>query len=159
MVLVREYVVDLANGFSVPFADYSAYRKLLRAHDDRLVAAQDELEAGKKESCWLWWVLPTGRKGMNDPLQTYLTRVTARELLMRFPDDLGRETRFPTWRGVLEFLSYLLTEPGMHRHLCLTDADILRVRDFVEFWRPINSKPHWFEEVLRRLAEWLQLLD
>ena len=90
------------------------------------------------------------------PLQTYLTRVTARELLMRLPDD---ETRFPTWRGVLEYLSYLWTGPESRRRLGLTDADILRVRDFVKFWRPIDSKPRWFEAVLQDLAEGLKHLD
>ena len=93
MVLVREYVADLADCFGVPFADYSAYRKLLRVHHDRLDAVEDELEAGKKASCWLWWVLPTGRK-----------------LLMRFSDDLKKPHPLsPSWRRVLELLNDLRT--------------------------------------------------
>ena len=61
--------------------------------------------------------------------------------------------------GALELLGDLLTWPGPRkrslRGLCLTDADIFRVRDFVKFWRPVDSKPVWFVRVLEDLADGL----
>ena len=151
------YIADLAKGLSVSFADSAAYHRLRDAHSGYLHAARDELRAGKKESCWQWWVLPTDRPGTNDPRQTYLTRVTAQELLKEWPDGPLPESGFPQWRAVLEHLGSLVGRVGMRR--LLPDKDIPRVRDFVRFWRSIRSKPYWLEEVLRRLAGRLQLLD
>ena len=156
LVSAGDYIADLAKGLSVSFADSTAYHGLRDAHSS-LHAARDELRAGEKVSCWLWWVLPTDRPGMNDPLQTYLTRVTALELLKEWPDGPLPESGFPQWRAVLEHLGSLVGRVGMRR--LLPGKDVPRVRDFVKFWRSIRSKPYWLEEVLRRLAGWLQLLD
>ena len=52
-------------------------------------------------------------------------------------------------------LSYLWAEPESRRRLGLTDADILRVRDFVKFWRPVDSKPFWLVRVLEDLGDGL----
>ena len=153
----RGCVAGLANGLGVSFADSSAYHRLLCAQRYLLYEAVDELQDGEKRSCWLWWLLPTDHTGKNDPLQTYLTRVTAQELLKEWPDGPLPESGHPQWRAVLEHLGSLVGRVGMRR--LLPDKDIPRVRDFVKFWRSIRSKPYWLEEVLRRLAEWLQLLD
>ena len=95
-------------------------------------------------------MLPTAWKGTHYPLQTYLTRVTARELLTRFPDEPYPPSP-SSWRRVLERLGTRVTWDGLEG-LGLTEADILRVRDFVKFWGLVDSKPVWLVRVLEDLA-------
>ena len=58
--------------------------------------------------------------------------------------------------AVLELLGDLVGRSGMHA--VLPDEDTPRVREFVEFWRPIGPKPLWFEKSLQDLAQGLERL-
>ena len=129
-----------------------ALNALVRCQEERMPDILKELDRGKKESHWAWYIFPTTREGKNDPNKTYVTDETAVELCDK-----------PTakdWQKCLEKICDLLEicnkrPPDDH---VLPPDDHNRVYYFIQFWQNYCKSPKWLLHVCQRLQD-LQFKD
>jgi hypothetical protein len=89
-------------------------------------------------------VFPNNKAGDNDPLKTYVTKVTAEILLKFAPEE---------WKLCLKKIIELAYEKDSKLDKVLYDVDIPRVNFFIKFWEKITNKPDWLSNVCVQLEE------
>ncbi|CAJ1410690.1 unnamed protein product [Effrenium voratum] len=107
-----------------------------------------ELDAGRKNSCWAWYIFPTEKAGMCDPDETRITKENAVNLCRN-------ESTAEDWRKCLEKVCDLLEARGKKppdEHV-LPSIDHGRVHWFIKFWKDYEHSPEWLVKVCSRLGE------
>jgi hypothetical protein len=122
--------------------DLKAFDSLVEKQNSRLAGILSELQTQKrKTSCWAWWVFPTEKEGMCDPVATRVTRATA-TMLVRNPSTVHK------WQQVLETICDLVEGKGI---TILPRIDHGRVHWFIKFWLHLEASPDWMKAVCNRL--------
>lgn len=120
--------------------DNNSIIELLIKQNDICSIILDELNTNKKKKKhWAWYVFPTDKPGISDPLQTYVTKDTAKMLLKFAPNE---------WQLCLEKIIELAIEKNyILEEKVLPFVDIGRVIFFTKFWKTISNKPDWLNNV------------
>ena len=114
---------------------------------ERLLNKQNEIcsdiltelkQYGQKKTHWSWYIFPTNKPGISDPLQTYITKNNAQIFLKYTP---------PEWRMCLEKIVSLAIEKNYKLNKVLFDIDIGRVVFFIKFWKEIPNIPIWLSDI------------
>ncbi len=119
--------------------DNKAVERLLNKQHEICSNILRELKQyGQKKTHWSWYIFPTNKPGISDPLQTYITKDTALILL---------NSASPKWRICLEQIVTLAIEKKYRLEKVLFDIDIGRVVFFIKFWKQIPNKPIWLSDI------------
>jgi hypothetical protein len=119
--------------------DNKAVERLLNKQHEICSNILRELKQyGQKKTHWSWYIFPTNKPGISDPLQTYITKDTALILL---------NSASPKWRICLEQIVTLAIEKNYRLEKVLFDIDISRVVFFIKFWKQIPNKPIWLSDI------------
>jgi hypothetical protein len=119
--------------------DNKAVERLLNKQHEICSNILKELKQyGQKKTHWSWYIFPTNKPGISDPLQTYITKDTALILL---------NSASPKWRICLEQIVTLAIEKNYRLEKVLFDIDISRVVFFIKFWKQIPNKPIWLSDI------------
>mmetsp|Transcript_40543 Transcript_40543/g.52215 ORF Transcript_40543/g.52215 Transcript_40543/m.52215 type:complete len:247 (-) Transcript_40543:255-995(-) len=98
----------------------------------------------KKRTHWAWWIFPTEKEGMSEPLpRTSISKENAHQLLEKAPIE---------WSQCLELIVTLAKndkKKGLRG--ILPEIDLPRVRYFIKFWSNIPNIPDWLTSVLKGL--------
>ncbi len=125
-----------------------AVQRLLNKQDEICLDILNELNDNKKKTThWAWYIFPTNRAGLADPLQTYVTIDTAKILLKFAPYE---------WQLCLEKIIELTIDKNNKLNEVLFDIDIDRVKYFIKFWKNIPNKPKWLTTVCDDLEKLLK---
>jgi len=108
--------------------------KKQKAHCLRIL---EELnEHGEKRSHWAWYIFPTYKPGMSEPLPQTFVRDNERHLFLALAET--------GWKECLELLAKLVGEKGLS---VLPSIDHGRVRYFCSFWS-FEDTPPWLDRVI-----------
>jgi len=96
-----------------------------------------ELKQGNKEAHWAWWIFPSGRAGVSDPLKTRVTLKTYHQFLQNI--------QLPLWREILQLIA---EHPDK-----MPPIDHGRIHHFCKFWKKpeLTHIPDWLKEVIATL--------
>jgi hypoxanthine phosphoribosyltransferase len=119
--------------------DNKAIERLLNKQNEICSDILTELKQyGQKKTHWSWYIFPTNKPGISDPLQTYITKNNAQIFLKYTP---------PEWRMCLEKIVSLAIEKNYKLNKVLFDIDIGRVVFFIKFWKEIPNIPIWLSDI------------
>jgi len=119
--------------------DNKAIERLLKKQHEICSDILTELKQyGQKKTHWSWYIFPTNKPGLSDPLQTYITKDTV---------EIFLKSALPEWRLCLEKIVSLAIEKNYRLEKVLFDIDIGRVVFFIKFWKEIPNKPIWLSDI------------
>ena len=119
--------------------DNKAVERLVNKQHEIFSNILRELEKNrKKKTHWSWYIFPTNKPGLSDPLQTYITKDTV-EIFLKLV--------LPEWRMCLEKIISLAIEKNYRLEKVLFDIDIGRVVFFIKFWKEIPNIPIWLSDI------------
>jgi hypothetical protein len=114
-------------------------RLLNKQHEICSEILNELYEHKRKINHWAWYVFPTDKPGISDPLQTYVTKDTAKILLKFAPNE---------WRLCLKKIMKLAIKKNYTlKEKVLPSIDIGRVEFFIKFWKTISNKPDWLSYI------------